>query len=295
MESESEKLEISVLGGLYSVVEENLKKLLSCSDTESKTKRQVLKLARNAIETGVQEKSEEEAMEYLKILQIFIFDALPPLEDDEATENPEKNAQITHLKKKLASMEAEKEKQISDLKLKLDNLKLGNHTNSLFAKVQEQNATEKPANLNLDTKTSLFRRELKISGSIGHPNETNKISFIFLIHQIYAAVAKGYHDSKICEAIIKAISPGMTFRGFLECKPDLNLLTLRRILRSHFKEKSATDLYKSLTTLAQLPSEDPQTFLFHGLELRQKVIFASKDIDPKKSLLYSRNDTRTFP
>ena len=161
MASEAENLEISVLGGLYSVAEENLKKLLShlnITDTESNTKRQVLKLARNAIETGVQAKNEEEAVEYLKILQSFISDALPPLEDDAAIEDPEKNAEITHLEKKLAAMEAEKEKQISYLKLKLDNLKLGNHANSLFAEVQEQNAAEKPLNVNLDTKTSLFRR-----------------------------------------------------------------------------------------------------------------------------------------
>ena len=146
MASEPEKLEISVLGGLYSVAEENLKKLLShlnITDTESKTKRQVLKLARNAIETGVQAKSEEEAVGYLKVLQSFIFDALPSLEAD-GTEDPKKNAEITHLEKKLAAMEAEKEKQISDLKLKLDNLKLGNHANSLVVEVQEQNVAEKP-------------------------------------------------------------------------------------------------------------------------------------------------------
>ena len=61
------------------------------------------------------------------------------------------------LEKELAAMEAKKEKQISDLKLKLDNLKLGNHANSFVAEVQEQNVAEKPQNLNLDTKTSLFR------------------------------------------------------------------------------------------------------------------------------------------
>ena len=33
--------------------------------------------------------------------------------------------------------------------------------------------------------------------------------------------------------------------------------------------------------MAQLPNEDPQPFLFRGLELRQKVVFASKAIDPK--------------
>ena len=35
--------------------------------------------------------------------------------------------------------------------------------------------------------------------------------------------------------------------------------------------------------MAQLPNEDPQTFLFRGLELRQKVLFASKAIDPKNA------------
>ena len=274
MASEAEKLKISVLGGLYSVAEENLKKLLShlnITDTERKTKRQVLNLARSAIETGVQAKSEEEAVGYLKVLQSFIFDTLPPLEDN-ATGDPEKNAEITYLEKKLAAMETEKEKQISDLKLKLNNLKLGNHSNSLVAEVQEQNVAQKPLNLNLDTKTSLFRIELKISGSIGHPNETNKLTFISLIHQIDAAVAKGYHDSEICEAVIKAISPGMTLRGFLECKPDLTLLTLRKIIRSHVKEKSATDLYKSLTTLAQLPNEDPhRRFGFADLNLDKRL------------------------
>ena len=268
MASAAKKLDISVLGGLYSVTEENLLSHLNITDTESKTKRQVLKPTRNAIKTGVQAKSEEEAVECFKVLQSFIFDA--PLSDE--TEDREKNAEITHLEKKLAAMEAE-EKQISDLKLKLHNLQLGNHAHSLVAEVEEQNVAEKPLDVNLDTNTSLFRRELKILGSVGHSNETNKSTFISLIHQIDVAVAKGYHDIEICEAIMKAISPGMTLRGFLQCKRDLNLLILRKILRSHFKEKSATYLYKSLTALAQLPNKDPQTFLFRGLELRQKYYF----------------------
>ena len=59
MGTASEELEIKVLGGLYSVTEENLKKLLvhleiTATAVEGKTKRQVLKVARNAIEAGVQ-------------------------------------------------------------------------------------------------------------------------------------------------------------------------------------------------------------------------------------------------
>ena len=66
----------------------------------------------------------------------------------------------------------------------------------------------------------------------------------------------------------------------LESTPGHTLVTLRKVLRSHFKEKNAIDLYKSLTTLAQLPNEDRQAFPFRGLELRQKVVFASKATDP---------------
>ena len=72
----------------------------------------------------------------------------------------------------------------------------------------------------------------------------------------------------------------MTLQGFLESTLGLTLVTLRKTLLSHFKEKNATDLYKSLTTLAQLPKGYPQAFLFCGLELRQNILFASKAIDP---------------
>ena len=104
------------------------------TDTESKTERQTFKMARNAIETGVQAKSEKGAVEYLQVLQISYLAFRPPLEDSR-TEDLEKNSQITYLEKKLAAIKADKEKQISDLKLKLDNLKLGNHANSLVAEV----------------------------------------------------------------------------------------------------------------------------------------------------------------
>jgi hypothetical protein len=51
---------------------------------------------------------------------------------------------------------------------------------------------------------------------------------------------------------------------------------LRAILRSNFQEKSATELYQQLTTIVQSPEESPQSFLIRALDLRQKVLFASK-------------------
>ncbi len=128
---------------------------------------------------------------------------------------------------------------------------------------------------------SLLRLKLKISGTIGQPGETNKLNFISLVHQIEGAISKGYSDVEVREAVIKAISSGMTLRNFLEGTPGLSLPKLRKILRSHYKEKSATELYKALSTLAQAPNEDAQTFLFRALELRQRVIFTSKEVDSK--------------
>jgi hypothetical protein len=56
---------------------------------------------------------------------------------------------------------------------------------------------------------------------------------------------------------------------------------LRAILRSHFQEKSATELYQQLTTIVQSPEESPQSFLIRTLDLRQKVLFASKEAGVK--------------
>ena len=143
----SEELEIKVLGGLYSVKEENLKGLLahleiSVTAIEGKTKRQVLKLVRNAIEAGVQAaETEEEAVAYLKVLESYIFEAMPPIEDDE-TETPaadtSKAEEISQLEKSLADLEAEKENQISRLKQQLESLKAQTKSNEPSVEVREK-------------------------------------------------------------------------------------------------------------------------------------------------------------
>ena len=54
---------------------------------------------------------------------------------------------------------------------------------------------------------------------------------------------------------------------------------LRRILRSHYQEKSATELYIQLSTLFQEPQVGSQSFLIRALDTRQKILFASKEVD----------------
>nr|XP_020481890.1 uncharacterized protein LOC109976004 isoform X3 [Labrus bergylta]XP_020482305.1 uncharacterized protein LOC109976603 isoform X3 [Labrus bergylta]XP_020483510.1 uncharacterized protein LOC109978500 isoform X3 [Labrus bergylta]XP_020515601.1 uncharacterized protein LOC110004405 isoform X3 [Labrus bergylta] len=71
----------------------------------------------------------------------------------------------------------------------------------------------------------------------------------------------------------------MQIRSYLEGKANLTVPTLRRILRSHYQEKSATELYKQLTSEVQGIKETPQNFLIRAFDLRQKILFASQEAE----------------
>jgi len=122
-----------------------------------------------------------------------------------------------------------------------------------------------------------WRKEFTISGQIGEPGQKDKLIFSSLAHQIENGLNRGYPEVEILDTVIRAISPGSQLRSFLEGKPQLTLPTLRCILRSHFQEKSATELYKQLTSESQHCKETPQSFLMRVFDLRQKVLFASQE------------------
>ena len=124
-----------------------------------------------------------------------------------------------------------------------------------------------------------FKRELKIIGRIGEPGQKDKLSFVSLGRQIEGASKNGYKSVEVVDAVVRAINPGMRLRSYLEGLDDLTLPRLRRILRSHYPEKSATELYRQLSTLVQAPQESPQNVLIRALDTRQKILFASQELD----------------
>ena len=81
------------------------------------------------------------------------------------------------------------------------------------------------------------------------------------------------------DATVRSINPGMRLRSYLEGLESLTLPLLRYILRFHYQEKSATELYQQLSTLVQEPQEGSQSFLIMALDTRQKILFASKEAD----------------
>ena len=126
---------------------------------------------------------------------------------------------------------------------------------------------------------SFFRRELKIQGQIGEQGQNDQMSFVSFSRQLESAVEKGYSEKEVIEAIIKSMKPGLQLRSYIETLRDLTLPRLRQILRSHYKEKSGTQLYQELATMCQGPKESPETFLLRALDLREKILFASQEVD----------------
>ena len=77
------------------------------------------------------------------------------------------------------------------------------------------------------------------------------------------------------EAVIKAVSPGLKMRSYLEGKTDMTLYTLGHILRTHYAEKDATQMYHKLTKATQDPGESALDFLVRVFDMKQKVLLAS--------------------
>ncbi|KAL9956079.1 hypothetical protein ACROYT_G037501 [Oculina patagonica] len=129
------------------------------------------------------------------------------------------------------------------------------------------------------TVTPPFRKEFKISGQIGDSRQKDRLNFTSLAHQINAGLKRGYKEEEIVEAFIRAINPGLRLRSYLEGRPDLELARLRKILRSHYQERGATEMYQMLSSAVQEAGETPQDFLVRLLDLKQKVLLDLKKQD----------------
>jgi len=107
----------------------------------------------------------------------------------------------------------------------------------------------------------------------------DKLTFVSLTHQIDSGLKRNFKESEIVDATIRAISAHSSLRSYVETLPDLTLAKLRKILRNHYREKTASELYRTLTTICQRSVETPQQFLLRSLDLRNKVRFASQEVD----------------
>ena len=127
--------------------------------------------------------------------------------------------------------------------------------------------------------TYMFRKDFKISGQI---DVKTGLSYLSYCRQVSDGERKGYKESEIIDGVIRAISPQNSLRSYLEGRAELKLSEVNQIIRSYYKEKTATELYQKLSNIVQEPRETPQDFVFRSLDLRQKILFASKECSEMK-------------
>ena len=194
---------------------------------------------------------------------------------------------ITHIKGFKANKDSEIEKLENELKeIEIKRKEIERKLSKTA--VKEVNQTPSTPKAGNDTvvdlaspqlPNSMFYREFKIQGAIGEPGQKDKLTYQSLISQIETGLQRSYSDKEVVLAVIRAVQPGLQLRSYLESVVDLTVERLRKILRFHYHEKSATELYQLLTTTTQQPNEDPQSFLMRALTLRQKIVFASREAD----------------
>ena len=85
-------------------------------------------------------------------------------------------------------------------------------------------------------KTEKFelKHDFKILGQIGEAGQQDKLTYVALIHQIDLGLTKGYKESEVVEAVIKATSPHSTLTNYVLTLPDRSLAKVRKILRVFF-------------------------------------------------------------
>ena len=76
-------------------------------------------------------------------------------------------------------------------------------------------------------------------------------SSLELVHQIENGLKNDDKEDEIKETVIKAINPALSLRSYLEGKADLTMYKLRRIMRSHYQERTATELCHQLSSSVQ--------------------------------------------
>ena len=214
-----------------------------------------------------QKKKQEFVSELLDIL----LNKIPALEGEKTEEE---QVSLTELQNELEKL---KKKQQADLEEALQKVEVAKVNAVAKGKDVNSGQNMKGDQSNIDHLKTILKRELRITGTISALGQKDQVSFISLNRQIEAALAKGYTVREIVDAVIRSISPILPLRSYLEAISEINLPTLHRIIRAHYQEKNSSELYAELANLVQSPNEEPQTFLIRALNLREKIIYASKE------------------
>lgn len=234
-------------------------------------------------------------VEYLDVLDVSLFgkmassskDKLCELAaglkiDPEPLKNKRKSEIIktirTHIDEKLDNAEAAQQKSLLETCLEI--VKDGSESSELTINATGE-SSEKMDGDAANTGDSAFgrlgvvRRDFTMSGKVGDADSDKDIGYLGAVRQIQDGLKRGYPETEVIAAVIKSITP-KTLRNYISMVNNLTISKLFNILRLHYKEQSATELYQNLVQMKQEKKEDASTFVMRALETREKILFAAK-------------------
>ena len=160
----------------------------------------------------------ENKVEYLTELRNFIAGTPPPLEKKKKKTGQNEEESVKQ-KMEYEALCKQFEEIMESYKKKMEQASVK----------QEDTKSPKEGNVSLvDVKTAL-RRDFKIMGVIGGEEQKDRLSFVSLIRQIDAGREKGYKGREIIDAVIRAISPSLKLRSYLETKKYTDKMTQNKM------------------------------------------------------------------
>ena len=289
----AEELQLRVESKLLNMTLDDLKDVavkLGIEDSqEGVSKMGIVRTIRTILEKNLGQ-DEEGNIEYLERVITILAGNPPPLEgsssegdsDDDAKTTKEELEKQKALFKQvkedyemMAKLLKEKEALFQEAQASLQ--KMSNGTPQIKPQVSVNSDEGKaPVDQNIQTIGNILRiKDFKISGSIS--NDKGHISLGNLNKQIESGLAKGYSERDIIDGVIQAISPVLHLKSYLESKRSLTLIELRKILQSHYCEKTPTEAYQELSNIVQEKNESALNFLMRCLKLREHVNVSSQE------------------
>lgn len=254
----------------------------------------VIRLIRTAIEKSLGQ-DEGANMEFLEGLMKSLVGDPPPLEESSLEESNSEGDSDEDMERRREELEKGKA-MVEQVKEEYEAMaKLLKEKESKFKEAQDSlkkmsinipqsqpkisvNPNEgKPAvDQSLQALGNILRlKDFKINGNIS--NDKGHISLSNLNKQIESGLAKKYSERDIVDGVIQAISPALHLKSYLESKKCLSLEELRKILQSHYCEKTPTEAYQELSNIVQEKHESALNFLMRCLKLREQIIVSSQE------------------
>ncbi|KAI3352360.1 hypothetical protein L3Q82_005325 [Scortum barcoo] len=180
---------------------------LKCSEPsgegfEGQSRRALIRLAEGTLDEIEETEESQVFQQFIQDLQLFIH-SLQKHSTDQVETPLARPSEIERLKQEYEQLQqAQAEaRHVLEEQMEMLGTKISGTTTVRERKVHQPTP--------ITTPEVTVRKDFRIWGQIGEAGQKDKLSFTSLTNQIESGLKKGYSETDIIEAVIKAVSPGL--------------------------------------------------------------------------------------